>query len=221
MIRWVSVGQEAEGVIAIGQVATGVFALGQMATGVVAVGQVARGFVAIGQGAIGVFAVGMGSVGLVYSVGMIGVGGRGFGIILPLVPSLGPRLDVPDTVPVARLMGGGARAGHIEAVLGPGEDGPVLRADGRVVDARFDARLRTAVEEAGERRVYAHLSHTDQGWVCDELVDVPETRWRKSGWWAWWAAQLVILTIVATVFWLLAGIPVVQALFNPGGVFFS
>ena len=52
--------------------------------------------VAVGQGAIGVVAVGMGSVGLVWSLGMIGVGGRGFGFVLPLVPSLGPRVAAPD-----------------------------------------------------------------------------------------------------------------------------
>jgi hypothetical protein len=179
VIQWVSVGQEARGVIAIGQVATGVFALGQMATGVIAIGQVARGFVAIGQGAVGVVAVGMGSVGLIYSVGMIGVGGRGLGLIVPLVPSFGPRLAVPPTVPAQRLLARAEGAGHVRATLGRDATGPVLRADGRSLDVRFDARLRHAIEASpGDRPVYAHLRRSGEGWVCDELIDVPETRWR-------------------------------------------
>lgn len=224
MIRWVSVGQEAEGVIAIGQVATGFIAVGQMATGVIAVGQVARGFVAIGQGAVGVVAIGMGSVGLVYSVGMVGVGGLGLGLVLPLVPSLGPTFAVPTTVPAARLLNGTDRAGSVLATLLAGDDGPYLRAQGRRVPVRFDARLRAAVQaavaEPGGRAVYAHLSASESGWVCDALIDVPAVRWRRPGWWLWWGAQLAMLAMAAVFFWMLAGIPVVQALFNPGGVFF-
>ncbi len=220
MIRWVSVEQQAYGVLAIGQEATGVIAIGQMATGVIAVGQIARGFVAIGQGAIGVFALGMGSVGLVYAVGMVGVGGMGLGLVLPLVPSLGPRLAVPETVSPAKLRSSG-RPGHIEAVLTGSASGPVLRAKGSVIAARFDARLRAAVTEAGERRVYAHLSPTPEGWLCDALIDVPPARWRTPGWWAVWAVQLVALGFFAVLFWVLAGIPVVQALFNPGGILTS
>ena len=210
--------------IAIGQVATGFIAVGQVATGVIAVGQVARGFIAIGQGAIGVVAVGMGSVGLVYAVGMVGVGGRGLGLVLPLVPSLGPRFAVPATEPAARLLGGADRAGSIQATLVAGDDGPVLRAQGRRLPVRFDARLRRAVQaavvEPGGRAVYAHLALGESGWVCDTLIDVPEVRWRRPGWWLVWGVQLALLAIAAVVFWMLAGIPVVQALFNPGGVFF-
>ncbi len=218
-MRWIAIGQEAEGVIAVGQVATGVFALGQMATGVVAVGQVARGFVAIGQGAIGVIAVGMGSVGLVWSVGMIGVGGRGFGLVLPLVPSLGPRLAAPDTMPARRLADEDARAGHLRAMLGRDDAGPVLRADGKALPVRFDPRLRGTIEgRAGDVDVYAHVSRGPDGWVCDELLEVPRPRWKTPGWWGWWAVQLGGLAVIVTLFWLVAGIPVVSALFDPGGI---
>ncbi len=221
-MRWIAVGQEAEGVIAIGQFATGVFAIGQVATGVIAVGQVARGFVAIGQGAIGVFAVGMGSVGLVGSMGMLGVGGRGLGIILPLVPSLGPKRALPATIPAARLLEGDATHGYVTATLDAGGGRPTLTAEGRAIEVRFDSRLRAAIEaQAGALPVYAHLSRTPAGWICDELLAVPRARWRSPGWWAWWAVQLAGLAVACLAFWALAGIPVIQALLGPRGILVS
>src|SRR5215216_647459 len=94
----IDVGQQATGFIAIGQEATGFFALGQIATGVIAIGQVARGFFVIGQVGFGLTSVGMGSAGLIFSVGMLGVGGRGLGLIVPLVPRLRDPRELPDTV---------------------------------------------------------------------------------------------------------------------------
>lgn len=218
-MRWIAVGAEAEGVIAIGQVATGVIALGQMATGVIAVGQIARGFVAVGQGAIGVFAVGMGSVGLVWSVGMVGLGGRGFGIVLPLVPSLGPRHAPPDTIAAARLADDTVRAGHVRVTVDRDDDGPLLRADGRALPARLDARLRAALDtHATPFPAFAHLSRGPDGWICDTLVEIPAPRWKVPGWWVRWAAQLAALAVAAILFWLVAGIPVVSALFDRGGI---
>jgi hypothetical protein len=85
-VRIVSTDPEQPGVFAIGQEARGIFALGQMATGVVAVGQLARGVIVVGQLAIGVVAVGQGAVALGWGGGMIGVVGRGFGIVLKLAP---------------------------------------------------------------------------------------------------------------------------------------
>lgn len=61
-------------------------AFGQMATGVVAVGQLARGVIAVGQLAVGVFVVGQGVVALGWGLGMVGVAGRGKGIVLRMLP---------------------------------------------------------------------------------------------------------------------------------------
>jgi hypothetical protein len=218
-MRWISIEPEAEGVIAIGTVATGVIALGQVATGVIAIGQLARGFVAIGQGAVGVVAVGMGAMGLVWSAGMFGAGGRGFGLVIPLVPSLGSRAVLPPTMPPAQLLEEETTAGFISATLDADEEGPFLRANGRPVAARFDARLRKAVEAHPRALpVLAHLTRAPEGWVCDALVDVPKPRWEKPEWWAWWVVQGLGLIGLAVAFWLLAGIPVIRSLFGPGGV---
>ena len=217
-MRWIAFGGEAEGVIAFGEIATGVIAVGQVATGVIAIGQVARGFIAIGQGAIGVFAVGMGSVGVIGSVGMIGVGGRGFGLIFPLVPSLGPTLKKPELKSGRAVMGGGS-PGWVAARLSPGGDrGPELEG----LDVRFDVGLRTAIDaRTAPGDVWARLVPRDGGWVCDELVDVPGSRLTSPGWWATWAMQLAALAVVCVIFWMVAGIPVVHALVDPGGILVS
>ena len=92
-MKFFDVGGQAVGVIAIGQQATGFFALGQFATGVIAIGQVARGGIAIGQVAFGLVGWGQLGAGIFHAVGMIGIGGRGFGPVLRLVPSIGrPRI---------------------------------------------------------------------------------------------------------------------------------
>lgn len=218
-MQWVSVGQEARGVIAIGQEATGVFALGQLATGVVAVGQVARGFVAIGQGAIGVFAVGMGSVGLVYSVAMLGVGGRGLGGVLPLIPSLGPTVRRPALTSGRRLLAGQADTGVVKVTLSRDEHGPTLIDGASALPVRLDARLRAAAAGTPDGTpLYATLTRTPAGWVCQALAEVPTGRVRSPRWWLLWSAQLGGLVVAAFLFWVLAGIPIVQALFNPGGI---
>lgn len=80
--------------MAIGQHATGVVAIGQTATGVIAIGQVARGVIAVGMVAIGVCSFAMASLGVVWSTGMVAVGGRvGAGLVkLPLVPRIPAKL---------------------------------------------------------------------------------------------------------------------------------
>ena len=172
----------------------------------------ARGFIAIGQGALGVFALGMGSVGIVGSIGMIGAGGRGFGLIFPLVPSLGPTWDLPETVPLRDARKGG---GWVDARL----EGTTLTVDGKAADIRFDAKLRPMIEAQTEPRdVLARLEPRDGGAVCVALQAVPPARWKSPGWWGFWAAQMTGLSFACVLFWLLAGIPVVQALFNPGGI---
>ncbi len=90
MAQLVDVGQHAFGIIAIGQHATGVIAIGQSATGVIAIGQIAQGGLAIGMVSIGLITIGMASCGVLWSGGMLAVGGRvGFAMLgIPLVPKV-------------------------------------------------------------------------------------------------------------------------------------
>lgn len=216
MIRWIDVGEEAHGVIAFGQVATGVIAVGQMATGVIAVGQVARGLIAIGQGAVGLVAIGQGSIGVFYAVGMVGIGGRGFGIVLPTIPKFVHDFRMPEGKDWQQVRYLGDL--KLEPV-GAGGGGERARPAPRI-----DSRLRAAFEarQPGDLlmvRVRAPGRGEEGDPIIDEAVHLPPPRWKDSGWWGIWALQLCGLIAACVAFWLITGIPLVQALFNPGGVF--
>ena len=212
IVRFFDAGQEAHGFIAIGQIATGVVALGQVATGVIAVGQVARGVVAIGQGAIGVFTLGMGSVGVCYAVGMIGVGGRGVGLVLPLIPSLGARATTPDLVAPSAVADGVVPEGWIEARLNLDAEGrvAVLNGRGARMPVRLDARLRRAAEALaaeGGPSALLRVTREPAGLVANLIMRRPDSRLTRPGWWMAWAAQLLGLGAVAVGFWMLVARP--------------
>lgn len=214
-MRFFDIGQEAHGFIAVGQIATGVFAIGQMATGFVAVGQLARGVFVVGQGAIGLFALGMGSAGLVRSVGMVGIGGRGLGLVLPLTPSLGPSYAMPVLTPPARLAQIGAERAWVKAgitlddqrrprVLVPGLEG-----------VRLNARLRRsaaayASSPLAAREVLAELRRDGQGYCVEALLKIPERRFMKPGWWLVWTAQFLLMVALAALIWAVCILPVVE-----------
>lgn len=214
MIRWIAVGDQAEGVFALGQVATGVIAIGQMATGVIAIGQLARGFIAVGQGAVGLFALGQGAVGVYGAIGMVGVGGRGFGIVLPTIPSPGERRSLPAETP----WNGVRKAGGWRSLHYAGEWS--FTDNGKPVEAKVDVRLLRALNELPSgSRIHAYLRAEDGGLVIERLMKAPTSRLMEPGWWAIWAIQLLGLCFSVAVFWMVSGIPVVHALFDPGGIF--
>ena len=213
MIRWIDVGEDAHGVIAFGQIATGVIAVGQMATGVIAVGQVARGLIAVGQGAVGLIAIGQGAIGVFYGVGMVGVGGRGFGIVLPTVPQFAHDFKLPEGPNWRRAR----YLGDLKVELEPG-DGPEPRL-ARDAAVRLDSRLRAALEGLPEgEALLVRLGDDPGGPVIVQAYRLPPPRWKDSGWWGWWAFQLCALVGACVAFWLITGIPLAQALFNPGGI---
>jgi hypothetical protein len=221
MIRWVDVGQQASGVFALGQEATGVIAIGQLATGVIAIGQVARGVVAVGQGAVGLVAIGQGAVGVFWALAMLGVGGRGFGIVLPTVPKLAERVDIPQEGSWKQIeKGNGWR--KVE-VLSDDAGGFLLKEGGRKLDVRVDVRLKDALEdsirkvELGSTRLVFFRGYLE-GPVAEGVMEVPVPRWKSPGWWSLWALQLVAMVASCVFFWMIVGIPLVQALFNPGGI---
>ena len=205
-MRLFDAGQEAHGFIAVGQIATGVIAVGQLATGVVAIGQVARGVVAIGQGAIGIFTLGMGSAGLCFAVGMVGVGGLGAGLVLPLIPSLGMRYALPKTTTLDAIEARGWVAGGVVAA----SDGGLRFVDsaGHTLDVRVDAPLRRAARahaEGPDSAALLHVRRDERGPIVDRLMRIPVARWRRPGMWVAWALQLTGLVTLATAWWLLVG----------------
>ena len=211
----IDVGQEARGIIAIGQMATGVVALGQMATGVIAIGQVARGFVAIGQGSIGLVAVGMGAVGVFHSTAMMGVGGRGLGLVMPVSPYWPKKFVQPETTSWSRLKAGKTDEGWLRVELDRDEHGPLLRHDGKDLPVRFDRRMLGAARRYSPSRgdkLFAKVGRHRDGLVCSDLSFVPRrAHWKKS-YWVGTATQLAMLVGVCGAFWFLAGRPVVDTI---------
>lgn len=215
-MSWIiDVGQEARGVIAIGQMATGVVALGQMATGVIAIGQVARGFVAIGQGSIGLVAVGMGAVGVFHGTAMMGIGGRGLGLVMPVAPYWPKKFVSPSTTPWRRVEDGSVEDGWLEVGLDDDEHGPVLLRDGEALPVRFTRQMLGAakryVPSKGDR-LFAKVARQGKSLVCTDLSVVPRrAHWKKS-YWVGTATQLATLAVVCAGFWFVAGRPVIDAI---------
>lgn len=74
-MRWIAVGTSPTGIVAIGANATGIVAIGPLATGVFAFGQLARGVFSLGQVSVGVVSFGQVAIGLLWSGGMLSIGG--------------------------------------------------------------------------------------------------------------------------------------------------
>jgi hypothetical protein len=230
-MRWLDIGWHAHGVIAIGQFATGVIAIGQVAWGVVAIGQAAFGWLAVGQVAVGGVTVGMVGVGLHFSAAMVGLGGRGKGLVLPLLPSLGEREAPPGVRPLSELRRAAERAETSRVAAGPAtavdgwtrlhlvprSESRVAVFDGydRVEDLRIDARCRRAALAAAPGDVWAHVRRLRGGWVADRLVRVDPPRFTSPRWWLVWGAQLMASMLVSAVVWWVVAEPVIEALTTP------
>ncbi len=183
------------------------------------IGQEARGVVAIGQFAVGGFSVGMGALGTYWAAAMIGVAGRGFGLVLPLLPSLGPPRRPPDVEPY-RALKGARREGWVEIDIEPRDDGRLVlyEGDDRLRDLRLDARVVRGARDLAPATVHAHIRHSVSGPEVDQLQRLEESRLAQPRWWFVWAAQLAGLTILAAVVWLAVAEPLIQAWFGPDGV---
>lgn len=209
----IDVGPEATGFIAIGQFATGFFALGQVATGVIAIGQVARGFFVVGQAAFGIVSLGMLSGGLIGTIGMLGVGGRGIGGILPLVPRLREARELPPTLSFDELARGGAAEGWVAASVQLSQDGSARIYTGSVpLPVRVDARLRRALTSHAGQTLLVSVRRLGNGFVAERLMLLPKERVKEPRWWLIWAAQLGLLFVASLAFWLLVVRPIVAAM---------
>jgi hypothetical protein len=206
------VGPRAIGVIAVGQEATGFLALGQTATGVIAIGQLARGGIAVGQLAFGLVGWGQGGVGIFHAVGMLGVGGRGFGPVLRLVPSLGRPRELPPATTIAAVAGAGGESGWIEADLTP--DLALVQGGARL-PIKLDRRLQTGAREItteGPRRVLACTRRVGPLLICDRIVHSPPRPYQKKGFWLLATFQLIGLLALGTAYAAIVGHELLPAL---------
>ena len=198
-MRFFAVGQEAEGFIALGQVATGVIAIGQLATGVIAIGQVARGVVAVGMAAFGIVSVGMLSGGLVFAAGMLGVGGRGLGLVLPVVPAPRRRPKLPELIPLEAIRASG-RQGWIAAKLRSAANGqPELVQQGVALPVTLAGSLvAQAVNHAAiGSDVIARVVPKGDALRVEQMKLVPVA---GVGWF-WRVVQVALLVVLAYAYW--------------------
>jgi hypothetical protein len=206
-MRFFDTGEMATGFIAVGQHATGVIAIGQHATGIIAIGQVARGCFTIGQLAFGFIGWGQVGFGLVHAVGMLGAGGRGLGIVLPLTPSLGKKRVVPSTVTYADIMHG--NPGWLELDVAHDTQGVLgLYADGQRLPAKFDRKIARGVSQFAAnaaQHVWCHLQREGQALICTRVVYVPPRPYMDQKWYFWGAMQFLALIGLAVAWWIFVG----------------
>jgi hypothetical protein len=187
----------------------GVIAVGQMATGIIAFGQLARGCIAVGQAAIGLVAVGQASVGVFQATGMVGVAGRrGFGIIIPLIPTISPPSIPPATTSFADLRGGRG-AGWVKATLATDPLGLGLFQGGQRLPIRIDRRLvvagKAVLGQEIEPDVYAFTRAEGARFVTERIVYVPKRSFRRKRFPLLAGLQVAGLIGLGSVFWLAVG----------------
>src|SRR5688572_4318540 len=203
---FISVGQEARGFIAIGQHATGVFAFGQVATGVVAVGQLARGVFCLGQAALGFIGWGQLGLGVLHAVGMVGAGGRGFGLVVRLVPSLGKKRIPPQTTTLDHIYAGAP--GWVELDLFYDGHGIGFGNQGQRLPIKLDRKLigdANRLTTHGPVHVWAYLKRVGQVVVCERIVHQPPRPYESKSWFTLGAFQFVGLLVLCCVWWLGVG----------------
>jgi hypothetical protein len=212
-MEFLSVGQNAEGFIAIGQHARGVIAIGQIATGVIAVGQVARGCFTLGQVAFGFVGWGQLGFGIMHAAGMLGAGGRGFGIVLPLTPGVGRARVAPETISLERALSG--EPGWVEVELIEDGYGLGLANGGQRLPIKLDRRLQSgagALTATGPRKVWAYVVVHRGVPVCERIQHAPPRAWQRSGFYLRASLGFAALVVMATAWWVLVGRDVLSIL---------
>jgi hypothetical protein len=203
---FVSVGQHADGFIAIGQHARGVIAFGQIATGVIAVGQVARGCFTLGQVAVGFTGWGQLGFGVLHAIGMLGAGGRGWGIVLRLTPGVGRSRVPPEVISLERTRAG--EEGWVKLELITDGHGLGLASQGHRLPLKLDRRLQHdagVLTVHGPREVWAYIVHRSGVPVCERILHAPPRPYEKPGFYALAALQFAGLVVLATAWWVFAG----------------
>jgi hypothetical protein len=228
-VDFFAVGDEAKGFIAIGQVATGFIAIGQAATGFIAIGQLARGVFTLGQLGFGFIGWGQAGVGLWHAVGMLGIGGRGFGGVLPLVPGIGRPRVTPTAMTLTQVQAGGEPGWvALDVYLEPTDGSLALVAGG----ARLPMKIHRAILKATQRlvqtkgtaeqagrmlSVFAWVVRYDDVLVCERIMHVPPRPYEEPGFKVRASFQLTGLVGLGVAWWLIVGndlLPFLVTLFS-------
>jgi hypothetical protein len=212
-VQIVSTNPNQFGVIAVGQEAWGIIAIGQMARGFIVLGQLAVGVVGAGQCAAVVWGVGQVGLGVAWFTAMVGIGGRGYGGVLRLVPGLDPPRQAPDTVPLDDVMTGRA-SGHVRLQVVADGNGAGLGQNGAVLPIKLTPQVAGALDLHAPKipEVFARLRRHGPVVLCDGLVEVPGLRSTSTSK-GLLAARLLALVTIATVWWFIFANAVLLPLF--------
>lgn len=192
------------GLIAVGQEAWGFVAIGQMARGVLVVGQLAVGVAGAGQCCACIWGVGQVGFGVAWFGAMIGLGGRGFGGVLRLVPGLDPPRLAPAEVPLDDVMAG-TTSGHVKLDVIAGPVGPVLARGGQPLPIKLTPEVAGALAMNAPQlpQVFARLRRHGPVVLCDQLVEVPGARSTGGAGGGLLVVRLIALVAIATAWWFL------------------
>ena len=227
MIPFIDVGQKAVGIIAIGQDATGVIAVGQVSLGVVAIGQMARGVVAVGQLSIGIVTVGQLSMGAAWCLAQLGIGARGRGGVLSVLPAKLFEKRKDRTI-LSALMGRRVSEGWVDLWLVVPVEGPPrlldkgVEAPVEVVPALAD-RIRGELSE-GVYPVCVHVTSDERlepsaegGYreapTAEVVLSAANYELRPNPSWSavLWSLRLLGLAAMLAAFCVTVAIPFVEA----------
>lgn len=201
------------GLIAVGQEAWGFIAIGQMARGFLVLGQLAVGVAGAGQCCACIWGVGQVGFGVAWFTAMVGVGGRGFGGVVRLIPGLDPPRVAPEEVPLDEVLAG-TSSGHVKLDVIDAGGGPTLARGGQPLGIKMTPEVAGALgaNAAEVPQVYARLRRHGPVVLCDQLTEVPGLRGTTSNK-ALLAVRLLFLAALATGWWFLF----VETVLFPGG----
>lgn len=191
------------GLIAVGQEAWGVVAIGQMARGFLVLGQLAIGIAGVGQCCACIWGVGQVGMGVAWFGAMVGVGGRGFGGVIRLVPGLDPPRLAPPEVPLDEVLAG-SNSGHVKLDVVQSPAGPTFARDGRALPIKMTPEVAGALSlnAAQLPQVFGRLRRHGPVVLCDQLVEVPGLRGTSSNK-GLLVVRLLALVAIATAWWFL------------------
>ncbi len=140
---------------------------------------------------------------------MVGLGGRGYGGVLRLIPGLDPPRQAPPEVPLDQVTSG-QTTGYVKLEVLAAEGGPTLGQPslgqgGRPLPIKLTPAVAAALAThapSGIREVFARVRRHGPVVLCDQLVEVPGSR-STTGSKGLLFLRIATHVVLATIWWAL------------------